>query len=103
MIVFMNEKISDNKPDLATLKGERERLIHKTFLHLFEIFFIFGIPAVIAFFVSQKLEPGKGANIIIFVASFALSWVIMIVRFVQIDKKMKDIDKRIKEADCHKV
>lgn len=90
-----NLYMSDNE-ELIRLQKEREKFITRIFWFGFEIALIFGVPAAIGAFLGVKLGGDK-MLIATLVPAFVLSWVIVIIRYRQIAKKMNYLDSRIKE------
>jgi len=84
--------------DLESLKKEREKWITRIFFLSLEIAFIFLIPALIAVFFAKRMGEGS-ANIIFLSMAFTFSWLIVILRYRSISKKMKSIDIKIKEKE----
>lgn len=86
---------------LRELEKQREDFHHRIFVRLFEIFVIFGVPAVVAFFGGGYLDGLYGHQrkfkLIALPIAFIFSWVIMVIRYTQIDRQMKLIDKAIRE------
>lgn len=90
----MTEEIDKSK-ELKKLEAEREKYITRIFWILIEIAFIFGIPAAIAV-ILIKLWGGNTIYVALPTA-FILSWVILVIHFRKVSKRLKELDKKIKE------
>jgi len=92
--------MEDNK-DKKSIYKERERYRQKAFLVMLEVAVILAIPAFAALFLGKYLDrnnqSGNTYKLILLSASFVLSWVIIIGKYLKLDKKVKEIDKKIKE------
>ena len=68
---------------------------------MLEVAVILAIPAFAALFLGKYLDrnnqSGNTYKLILLSASFVLSWVIIIGKYLKLDKKVKEIDKKIKE------
>jgi len=84
--------------DLETLKKEREKWITRIFLLSLEIIFIFLIPALTAVFFAKKVG-GDNSSFIYLSIAFIFSWSIVIIRYIRVSKKMREIDSKIKKEN----
>jgi len=85
---------------LIEAKQERDAYVHKSFFILLEFAFVFGLPALGAFYLGRKLDMGtdqKTWTIIFSILAFVLSWVIVITRVKAVLKKLQEFDKKIRE------
>lgn len=87
-----------------TIEEKREALIHKTFVMMFRILAIFGIPAAIAFFLGNHLDTTyNGGNhkyiFICLAVSFITSWVFMIRVYISITKEFAALKKEEQAAN----
>ncbi len=86
---------------LAELLVLRESYRHKAFMMMFEILVIFGLPAVIGFFLGSYIRElyslGKWVQVVVLLPMLAISWVVLIVRYRSLDKELKDVNRKIKE------
>ncbi|OGZ70232.1 MAG: hypothetical protein A2904_00725 [Candidatus Staskawiczbacteria bacterium RIFCSPLOWO2_01_FULL_33_9] len=83
------------------LKKERDRYITKIFWLGFQISFIFAIPAVIGVVVGRKIDyifntNNKITTFILFL-TFIFSWFLVFVKYNKLNKKLKEINKTVKE------
>ncbi len=82
--------------NLEELKKEKDVFIHKIFYLGLKIALIFGIPAVGGVLIGKKLDAyfgtGKKISVTILVFAFILSWIITIVMYNKIAKKIKKIE-----------
>ncbi|MDP2629679.1 MAG: hypothetical protein Q8P45_03215 [Candidatus Harrisonbacteria bacterium] len=92
----------EEKSKLETLKAQKERYVHRLFLMMFEILFIFGLPAVAAFFLGRAYDEvtGTKAYTIIFLSTaFIFSWILLVLRLRSVTKKLKKLDEEIAEEE----
>jgi ATP/ADP translocase len=96
----MKEK--NQEKEIQRLANIRDHYQTKAFWMMLEIAFVFGLPAAGAFFLGRKLDSiyGTGRTIILslLVGAFILSWVIVIIRYRQLDRELKKADKDFQEA-----
>ena len=91
----------NTEKDIDTLVKERESYITKIFWFALEIAFIFLIPAVIAVFISIQFFTKK----VVWYAlpfTFILSWIIVIIRWQKLNKKLTKLDKDISDLKKQK-
>jgi len=66
---------------------------------MIEIIFIFGIPAVLGFFLGQFLDTtfgtGRTWSIIVLLCAFVISWIYLIVRVRKIGAEIKAVEKEL--------
>ena len=83
------------------LQQEQHRQIGKIFWLGLQISFIFAIPAIIAVVAGKKIDAmystGKLATIIALAAAFIFSWVLFLAQYYRLNKKLKEVNRRIKE------
>lgn len=97
-------KDTSNAKNLKTLTAERERWVTKMFWLGVEIAFIFAIPAALAVWVSRVLQR-EYAQIISLGGAFIFSWVLVILRYTYMTKRLRKLDEHIqilKEAETEK-
>jgi len=96
------EDLSNMKNDQTKLYKEREKYRHRAFLMMLEISVILALPAFTALFVGTHLDQshksGRFYTFSLLFLSFILSWVVIIIKYIRFNKKVKDIDEKIKEA-----
>lgn len=83
-------------------------LQNKLYMMLIEILGIFGIPAVLAFFIGRSVDTqmdttGHTATIVLLVIAFVTSWIILIRRVRTISKELKNVEQELKERNSQKV
>lgn len=87
---------------------ERERYRQQAFLMMLQVAVIIALPAFAAFFLGKYLDQSnpdsKTWTTVLLVVSFFLSWAIIIAKYIKFNKKVKEVDKKIrdlKEKDVH--
>jgi hypothetical protein len=87
--------------ELEDLKKRQEYYRAKAFRMIIEIAFIFGIPAAVAFWGGRQLDEmfqtGKTLQLISLAVAFAVSWVILLVKWKKLDRQLRTIDEDIKK------
>lgn len=83
------------------LKFEKEKYVMKVFYLGLKIALIFAVPAIIGVFLGRKLDnlynTGEAITMSILAFTFILSWVITIVMYKNLNRKIKDINQKILE------
>jgi len=83
------------------LKKQQDVYITKIFWLGLQISFIFAIPAVLGVWVGKTVDRmfgfGNYATIIALVLTFLLSWVAVILMYMRLNKKLKEVNQQIKE------
>ena len=86
---------------LPELISRRSAFQHRAFRLVLEVAVIFGIPALLAFFLGRYIDNAAGTDtkwiLVCLAVSFIFSWVIMIIQYRKIDRELKLLDKLIKE------
>jgi len=86
--------------ELDKLKNQKDEYINKIFYLGLKIALIFGIPAVMGALVGKRIDArydtGNKFTMMILVGTFIFSWVITIVMYNNLAKKIKKIEKDIK-------
>lgn len=85
-------------------KQERDAYVHKSFFMLLEFAFIFGLPALGAYYLGRELDldtESKKWTIILSVLALVFSWAVVIIRVKIVLKKLQDFDKKIRELKRH--
>ena len=87
--------------NLKELEQKRDAFTTRIFWLMFEMIFIFGIPAVIAVYLAKKLSTTNTdmnwSAIFLFV-SFVLSWFIVGMKYKKQTKILNDLNEQIKVA-----
>lgn len=97
----MSEK-TDTKMESALdgLKRTREGYKAKAFRLMVEMAFIFGLPAIGAYFGGRALDlrfnTGKLYLLILLAVAFILSWTLVILIVRKLNRELRDVDARIK-------
>lgn len=83
---------------MPTVEEKREALVHKTFMLMFRVLAIFGIPAAIAFFAGRYMDGtynnGDDKFIFIFLGiAFVTSWILVIRMYRAITKEFAALRK----------
>ncbi len=85
--------------EIDKLKKEKDKYITKVFWLGLKIALIFAVPAIIGVFIGKRLDlyygTGKTISYFILLFTFILSWVITIVMYNNLSKKIKKIEKDI--------
>lgn len=80
---------------MASLAERKAALTHRTFLLMFRILLIFGIPAFGAYFLGSWLDTALDARpwgtLASLIAAFALSWTATIVLYIRINREYNAI------------
>lgn len=86
---------------MEELKKEKDKYITKIFWLGLQISFIFAIPAMIGLVVGKKLDVMYKTNntitIFILFFTFIFSWFLVFIKYNKLNKKLKEINKTIKE------
>ncbi len=86
--------------DKDSLEVKKKRLHNKLYMMMIEIIFIFGIPAVVGFFLGKFLDTtfgtGRTWSIIVLLFAFIISWIYLIARVRKIGKEIKMVEKELK-------
>lgn len=80
---------------LRELEEKRDKQVTRIFWLSLEIALVFLIPALLSVYISKLLFP-KFIFLAMFL-TFIISWVIVIVRYQSISKKINSIEKEIKK------
>lgn len=87
--------------NLKELEQKRDAFTTRIFWLMFEMIFIFGIPAVIAVYLAKKLSAANTdmnwSAIFLFV-SFVFSWFIVGIKYKKQTKILNDLNEQIKIA-----
>lgn len=86
--------------NLKELEQKRDAYTTRIFWLMFEMIFIFGIPAIIAVYLAKKLSAHTEMNLgaIFLFISFVLSWLIVGVKYKKQTKILNDLSEQIKVA-----
>lgn len=87
--------------DLKELTQKRDDIVTSFFWLALHIAFIFGIPAVLAAFIGNKINSIyniKGVEFLLLFFAFVLSWAIIAREYKRKTKILNDLDAEIKEA-----
>ena len=86
--------------ELDKLKKQKDEYINKIFYLGLKIALIFGIPAVVGALIGKRIDArydsGNKFTMIILVCTFILSWIITIVMYNNLAKKIKKVEMDIK-------
>lgn len=87
--------------ELENLKKQKEVYISKIFWLALQIALIFAVPAVLGALIGKKLQDayGLGQNFTLFVliGTFVFSWLVVIIMYNHLSKKIKKVEKEIAE------
>lgn len=91
----------DKDQEEKAIYKEREKYRQKAFVMMLEVAVIIAIPAftalVLGKWLDSKNETGSLYLTIALIISFILSWIIIILKYIKLDKQVKKIDRKIKE------
>jgi len=86
------------------LDQEQERLRHKSFLLMFRILVIFGIPAVLAYFsglwLDTRFDMRPYGSLMALGVAVVCSWTITIRMYLRIDKEFRELRKKMEARDA---
>jgi uncharacterized membrane protein (DUF485 family) len=92
--------------DKKDIYKEREKYRQKAFLMMLEVGAIIAIPAFVALFLGQYIDKNsqteKNYTFILLFASFIISWIIIIKKYITFNKKAKEVDEKIKKLKENK-
>lgn len=89
------------------LKNIKEKYINKVFWLTLQIAFIFLIPALFGVWLGKNLDKSynggeqKFAPFVLFF-TFILSWIVVLVYYNKLSKKLKKVNKKIKDISDNK-
>jgi len=96
----MEEK--NQTKEIKRLAQVRDHYQTKAFWMMLEIAFVFGLPASGAFFLGRKLDhlydTGRTIILSLLAVAFVFSWVVVIVRYRQLDRELKKADQALQAA-----
>ncbi len=86
--------------NLKELEQKRDAFTTRIFWLMFEMIFIFGIPAVIAVYLAKQFSAQTEMNLsaIFLFVSFVLSWFIVGMKYKKQTKILNDLNEQIKVA-----
>ncbi len=93
-----NEKNSE-------LQDVRDRFQRKAYRMMIEVGFIFGIPAFLAYqggkVLERRYETGGNILLVSLVAAFLFSWIIIVVKYRQMQKEARAFDAAYRQMRQH--
>lgn len=90
-----------NKETTEELKKRKDAYVNKIFWLGLQVALIFALPAVGGALIGKRLkEAGKGDNITIFIliGTFIFSWIIVVIMYNRISKKIKSVEEDLRIA-----
>lgn len=86
--------------NLKELEQKRDDFTTRIFWLMFEMIFIFGIPAVVAVYLAKKFSAQTEMNLsaIFLFVSFVFSWFIVGMKYKKQTKILNDLNEQIKVA-----
>jgi len=88
------------------LDQQQEILRHKTFLLMFRILLVFGIPAALAYFAGSWLDKTYDmrpyGSLIALGVALVISWTITIRIYLTVDKEFRELRKKMDARDAGK-
>ncbi|MBT4941792.1 MAG: AtpZ/AtpI family protein [Candidatus Magasanikbacteria bacterium] len=85
-------------PEMSTKK---EVLVHKTFMLMFRILLLFGIPVAIAYFAGKEIDLHYSirpyGTLACLLASFIFSWVLVVRLYIKLNKEFAALAKEESE------
>ncbi len=92
----------ENNQEKKDIYKEREKYRQRAFFMMLEVGIILAVPAFVALFLGKYLDKtnqtGNTLTMIFLAVAFVLSWVIIIRKYIKFNKKIKEIDRKIKES-----
>ncbi len=86
---------------MSDISSKKEVLLHKTFMLMFRILLIFGIPVVIAYFSGKAIDLRYNirpyGTLACLFASFVFSWVWVIRLYTKLNKEFAALEKEESE------
>jgi len=83
---------------MANISQEKDALMHKTWLLMIRIAFIFGIPAAIAYFVGKYIDTTydmrPNGTLAVLAVSFVFSWVLTIREYKKLSRAFRELEQR---------
>ena len=79
----------------SKLYKDREKYRQKAFWMMLEIGVIIAVPAFVAFFIGRSLSNTYRIGLLFI--SFFISWAVIIYKYAVFSKRVKEVDKKIKE------
>jgi len=93
----------EENQDKKDIYKERERYRQRAFFMMLEVGIILAVPAFLALFLGKYLDKnnqtGNTITLILLGLAFILSWVVIIRKYIKFNKKIKEIDQKIKDAN----
>lgn len=86
----------DIQEKIKLLEQEREKQTTRLFALMIEIAFVFGIPAAAVSIVSVQMNHKEWLYVLLPI-TFITSWIIVIIRYNKMEKKLSALDKEIRE------
>ena len=92
---------------LEDLKKERDNHTTKIFMLGLYIAFIFAVPAFLGVLVGLRLDAayqtGRKITVAILAVTFIFSWFLIIMRYLQLQKKLAEISRAIKKESQNRL
>jgi len=91
----------ENQDGKKQVYAEREKYRQRAFLMMLEVGVIIAIPAFLALFLGKYIDKtnkaGNTFTLSLLAVAFILSWIIIIKKYISFTRKIKEIDRKIKE------
>ena len=93
---------------MSSVEKRREALTHKTFILSLSVLGIFGVPAIIGFFVGRWVDVSYGVrpygSMAVLAVTFLFSWVLIIRLYLKLTKEFAKIreDEEKERAEVQK-
>jgi len=88
--------MSTEQKSQESIDERRQRLVHKTFVMMLQVLFVFAIPGIAALFIGKWIDAQLGtkpvAVLIATAIAIAISWAIIIRMYKGLSKGFKDLD-----------
>lgn len=89
--------------DKKSFEERKQELWHKTFLMMFKILVVFGLPAVIAYFLGgwldQKFSIEPYGTVGVLAAAFIFSWAIVLKMYFNLSEEYKQLEQESNQKD----
>lgn len=80
----------------SDLLDRKKKLQDRTFMLMFRILIIFGLPAVLGYFVGNWVDMTYNmrpyGSLLVLLVTFVFSWIVVIRMYLTLDKERKEIE-----------
>jgi len=101
-----SRKIKQGQTMKKKAETEREKYRSKAFRLMLELAVVIALPAFLALWQGKKLDKAHDSGLtytLIFLGiAFVLSWTIIIIKYIKMDREIKNIENKIKQEQEQK-